>query len=234
MIVCSKCGYENQLGHIFCTHCRAKLDFNGLSEKELIKSKKSSGRKGLRVMLFLVLLIVMAMALALWPLPVQMKRGTLVDLQQARRKIALMKQCGNIPPQVFSESELNACLAATLKTHRRPDTFLIQSIRMKVKPNAVVLSVMSLWRPRSAGGVRMGPFQITYGIIGVPEIGDRGFHFAVSRSMIGHLPLPGPLGLMLAPRIKTYFRELRQDHPIVDAFRQLELENGKITVYLRK
>jgi len=97
-----------------------------------------------------------------------------------------------------------------------------------------VLLVVASWEPLSEGGVRLGPFPLTYGITGVPEIGNKGFHFAVSRSMIGHLPLPGPWGLMLVPQIKAYFKRVRQDYPVVNAIRRLELENGKITMYIGK
>jgi len=233
VIICSRCGYENQLGHIFCTRCRTKLNFKKLSEQELLKPKKSFGRKWRHIMLAVVFMIVAATVLACWPLPIAAKRGTSVDWQQARRKIALIEQGGIVSPQIFSESELNACLAA-LETRWRSGTFELRSVHVKLKPNAVVLFVVASWEPLLAGGIRLGPFQITHRIIGVPEIGATGFHFAVSRSMIGHLPLPGPLGLMLVPQIKAYFRMVRHNYPVVDALKRLEMANGKIIVYLRK
>lgn len=157
MIICARCGYENQLGHIFCTRCRARLDFNKLSEQELLKSKKFFGRKWLRIiMLVMGFLIAVAIVLAFWPLPIEAKRGTSVDLQQARRKIAIMEQGGVVSPQIFSESELNACLTATLEARRRSRALELRLVQVHVQPNAVVLSAVLLWKPLSAGGSQAG------------------------------------------------------------------------------
>lgn len=231
MIICSRCGYENQLGHIFCTRCRAKLDFDHVSDRDLARTQKAGGRKSLRIMLVVFLLIVAAIGLALWPLPVETRRGTSVDLQQARRKMAVMERGVVYPPQVFTESELNACLVAAMEIKRKSGAFRIRSVQVAVKPNAILLSVTAAWEPIAVGDVRNGLLDITYGITGVPEMTPAGFHFAVSRGMIGHLPLPGPLGLMIAPQIKTHFKGLKQDYPVIDAIKRFELEDGKITVF---
>jgi len=233
MIVCSRCGYENQLGHIFCTHCRTRLDFDHVSDQELVRTKKVGGRKWLRIMLIVALLVVVAIGLALWPLPIEAKRGTSADLQQARRKMALMERSDAFPSQVFTESELNACLAAAMEIKRKSGAFRMRSVQVDVKPNAILLSVAATWEPIAAGGVRIGTLDVTYGITGVPEITPAGFHFAVSRGMIGHLPSPGPLGIMIAPQIKAHFKGLRQDYPVVGAIKRFELEDGKIIVFSR-
>lgn len=230
MIVCSRCGYENQLGHIFCTRCRAKLDFDHVSKRDLTRTKKSGGRKWLRIMLIVDLLIVVAIGLALWPLPVKARGGTSADLQQARRKMALMERVGACPPQVFSESEVNACLAAAIDINRKSGAFRMRSIKVAVKPNAILLSVAADWEPMM-GGVRIGPLAVSYGMTGVPEMTPGGFHFAVSRGMMGHLPLPGPLGLMIAPQIRAHFKGLKQDYPVINTIKRFELEEGKITVF---
>lgn len=235
MILCSKCGFENQLGHIFCTRCRARLDLRHVSEQDLVNTKKPGGRKWFRIMLALDFLIVVAIALAFYPLPIEVRRGTTsVDLQQARRKLAMMEKGIPMSAQVFTESEVNACLAVDLEARRKTDAFELRSVHVKLKPNAVVLSATATWAPTLAGGVRIGPFDITYGMTGVPEIGDEGFHFAVSGGMIGHLPLPGPLSLVVAPQIKAYFRSLRRNYPVMGAVQRFELEEGKVTVFLAK
>ena len=232
MIVCAKCGYENQLGHIFCTRCRARLDLDHVSDRDLARSKKAGGGKWLRIMLVVTLLIVAALSLVLWPLPVETKWEMSADLQQARRKMALMERGGAYPPQVFSEVELNACLAAAMEI-KRSGAFRIRTVQVEVKPNAILLSVAAAWKPIAARGVRIGSLDITYRITGVPEITSTGFHFAVSRSMIGHFPVPGSLGLMLAPQIKTHFKGLSKDYPAVGTIKRFDLEDGKITVFSR-
>lgn len=46
MIKCQKCGYENQMGSIFCRKCGVKLDMNALDPKLLKQNaKKDQGKK---------------------------------------------------------------------------------------------------------------------------------------------------------------------------------------------
>ncbi len=234
MIVCPKCGFDNQLGHIFCTQCRAKLDLRRVSEQDFLKDRGPGNRKSFRIMLAIAFLIIVALALVCFPAAVLQGSVTKGDLQQARRKIALLEKGGGVPPQVFTESEVNACLAADLNTRRKSGAFQLQSVRVQLKPNAVVLSVAATLSPVLAGGVKLGSFDLTYGMTGVPKIGEAGSSFSVSRGMIGHLPLPGPLALMLAPQITAYFKGLRWNYPVIGVIQRFELEDGKVTVFLEK
>lgn len=199
-----------------------------------MEAQAPAGRKWRRLLLAFVLLLGVALGLVIYPLSIETRPWTKADLQQARRKLALLEKGTPLPPQVFSESEVNACLAADLNATRKSGAFKLKTIRVQLKPDATVLVVTATWAPTLAGGVRPGSFDIVYGITGVPEIGADGFRFAVSRGMIGHLPLPGPLALALAPQVKAYFRALRQNYPALGAVRRLELEEGKVTVFLGK
>lgn len=234
MIVCPQCGFDNQLGHIFCVRCRAKLDLRRIADQGLRQERPAGGPRIKRIVLALGVLAVVALGLALIPSAPDAVSWTKGDLQQARRKLDLMQQDRTAPPQVFTEAELNACLAADLKLKKkRPgETLTPRDIRLRLKPNAAVVAVRAGWEPALPGGVKLGAVDITYGMTGVPRIGQDGFEFAVSRGRIGQLPLPGPLLPAVAPRLVGCFAELRRNYPVLGAVNRVELEEGKVTVFL--
>jgi hypothetical protein len=234
MIICSKCGFENQLGHIFCSRCRTRLDLRQVADRDLSENNKPRGRKWLRIMLFFEFLIVVAIAMAFYPLSTPVRRGTPADLQQARRKLAMMESGAPMSSHVFTEAEVNAGLAVNLNGKRNADTYEIRSVQATLKPNAVVLAVTASWSPVLPNGVKGGQYDITYDITGVPALGADGFRFQVSRGMIGHLPLPGPVSLAFAPQVKAYFKGLRLNYPMLDAVQRFELEEGRIILFLAK
>ncbi len=231
MIVCSQCGFENQVGHIFCSQCRAKLDLRQLSEQDMLKMKTPPGRKWRRVALALLGLLGVALVLACIPSTLATALGDKVELQQARRKLALLEKGTAAPPQCFTEAEVNACLAADLKSLRQSGAFKLSSLRVQLKPSAVIVWARMTWDPPPAEGIKMGSLAATYGITGVPLFGEQGFRFIVARGRLGHLPLPGPLSCVTEPLIKAHFSGLRQNYPALGAVRRLELEDGKITLF---
>ncbi len=231
MLICSRCGHKNQLGHIFCSRCYTKLDLSRLSDPQLLKERTANTRQWLRLILIIAGLLTLMLVLALWSLPMMPQRTSSADLQQAHRKIALLERGGAVLPMVFSEAEVNACLARALQAQRKTRGASLRSVQAQLKPNAIVLSMVTTRKLPAAAGGRPKQLDISYAVTGVPEIGPEGFRFIVYRGMIGHLPLPGPFGRVLIWSAKDYFRSLRQNYPLLSDFKRLELEQGKITVY---
>ena len=231
MIICAQCGFENQVGHIFCSQCRTKLDLSRMSEDDIMNIKVPAGRKWRRIALALLLLLGVALVLACIPSTLETGLGTKAELQQARRKLALLEKGVAPLPQCFTEAEVNACLAANLGAQHQSGAVKLRSIRVQLKPSAVIVLARTTWDPPLAGGVKMGSIAITYGITGVPEFGEQGFRFTISRGRLGYLPLPGPWSLVMTPLVKAHFSGLRQNYPALGAVRRLELEDGKITLF---
>ena len=229
MIICAQCGHANRLGHIFCTNCRSRLNLNQISEEDLSAASPAGGRRRWRLGLLLVAALILAAGLAFWPWPLVAERGTGADQQQARRKIAQLEQGTRGRPQVFSEAELNASLAAALPRLRQRETFRVSAVQVQIRPNALVLAVSAIWRPAWIGD--RPPLRMTYAITGIPQWEQAGRRFVVQRGMLGHLFLPGPMGLLIAPIIKRCFQELQSAYPAAHTIRHLELEGGRLTVY---
>ncbi len=234
MIVCPRCGFDNQLGHLFCSRCRARLDLRRVADRNLREAPDRRSRKAVRITLFLLLLAAVALALALLPDAPPAAVFTRGDLQQARRKLALLEKGALAPPQGFTEAEVNACLMADLSAAQQPGAFQLQSVQARLKPNAVVLSARAAWSPVLAGGVRAGSLDISYVITAAPRVGEQGLEFQVLRGRVGRLPLPGPLVWVAAPDLRAYFRGLRRNYPALGAVKRLALEEGKATLYVGK
>lgn len=79
MIKCAKCGFENQMGAIFCRQCGEKINMDEISPESIEQGKKkdkakqaaaSAIRWTVRILVVLVILGVAAAAFAPWGLPV--------------------------------------------------------------------------------------------------------------------------------------------------------------------
>ena len=71
MLKCTKCGFENQLGSIFCRGCGEKLDTSSLDNHETIDMKAAARKKSssLPILIVLIILIpVLAAATLAWTL----------------------------------------------------------------------------------------------------------------------------------------------------------------------
>jgi len=79
MIKCAKCGFENQMGAIFCRQCGEKINMDEISPESIEQGKKKDQAKQavakairwtVRILVLLVILGVAAAAFAPWDLPV--------------------------------------------------------------------------------------------------------------------------------------------------------------------
>ena len=64
LIKCTKCGFENQMGAIFCRGCGEKIDMNKLDPDTLAKNQKKSGSKVGKVIgkIFSILILIAIIA----------------------------------------------------------------------------------------------------------------------------------------------------------------------------
>ena len=78
MIKCTKCGFENQMGAIFCRQCGEKINMNEITPESLEKNddgEKAKNRAGnvVRCVVWIVLLVIIGIAAAAlipWKLPI--------------------------------------------------------------------------------------------------------------------------------------------------------------------
>lgn len=235
MIRCAQCGRENRLGHIFCTHCRAKLDTSSLAPEVLHPQNPTIKRWKIMVSA-LIILTAVGLGLMLAPVRVTGDQGAVADLQQARRKVMLIEQNRSSGPQVFTEREINAYLTAVLDrvrwSQKSPPPLDIRSLGMTIKPQAVMVTSISRWGPLKLGAITLGPLRISHTVKGVPESTGTGIRWAITGGRLGHLPLPGPLGRLAAAPWRTIVAQISREQSLMDRVSRLELAEGQLTVFI--
>ncbi|MDD5678303.1 MAG: zinc ribbon domain-containing protein [Kiritimatiellae bacterium] len=248
MIRCPQCGYENAFGHIFCIQCRAKLDIQTLDSEALSEPKGNTGSGRGRRLLWLAIFagIVACMALVLWPAPLEGRKGTVADAQQARKKILLLEQGLSPASQLFAEREINAYIGLLLRNvnttrTRGVWTTVLQAAEVAIRPNAITISTASVWGPVMIGSLKLGPWNVTSQIIVVPEHGPvkpathgAEFKWTIRSGRIGHLPLPGPVSVPATFALRELWTSSIRERVLLKAVTRLELEEGQITVAVQK
>jgi hypothetical protein len=256
MIRCPQCGYENALGHIFCVRCRSKLDLRVLDNKagSGLKFKPRSGRGRRLVLSALFAGIAFSVVLALWPAPLEGRKGTVADAQQARRKILLLEKGLNPASQLFDEREINAYLDFLLReAHpaQRPGqtsssripgarTSMLPAVAAVIRPNAVTISTVSVWGPVTVGSLKLGPWRVTSRVMMVPERSPRGlaphsarFRWTIKKGWIGHLPLPGPMSVPATVLLRPLLAASSRERALLANVTHLELEEGQVAVTVK-
>jgi len=240
MIRCPQCGYANALGHIFCIKCRSKLDIQALNNTAWNEPESKPRSGGGRRLVGLVLCagIAFGTALALWPMPLEGRKGTEADAQQARRKILLLGKGLSPASQLFAEREINAYLCLLLCKAHPPRiqsvwTTVLQAVEVAIRPNAITISTASVWGPVTVGSFKLGPWSVTSKVTVVPERGPRGFQWTIRSGRIGHLPLPGPVSAPATAALRPLLRASFLERTLLTNVTNLELEEGQIAVAVK-
>lgn len=248
MIRCSQCGYENALGHIFCIKCRSKLNIRVLDDEAWDEpgSKPRRGRGQRLVWLVLFAGIAFGAALALWPMPLEGRKGTEADAQQARKKIMLLEKGLSPASQLFTEREINAYLDLILRNVHSPRiqgvwTTVLQAVEVAIHPNAITISTASVWGPVTVGSLKLGPWSVSSQVTVVPERGPFGlaphgavFQWAIKGGRIGHLPLPSPMSAPTTFALRELLTLRVRERVLLKAVTRLELEEGQVAVTVKK
>src|SRR6266849_4128245 len=118
MVICQKCGYDNELGRIFCHSCGAKLNLSEIKSpsqggKDLTKKKKGGAVRMLRrtINIALVLLIVTVIFLALQVpalRPISTSNEDLAAVDKKRFELDGLNLQKSPLMITISETELNA------------------------------------------------------------------------------------------------------------------------------
>jgi hypothetical protein len=117
MVICSKCGYDNELGRIFCHSCGAKLNLSEIKSpsqggKDLTKRKKRKGgmlTRLIQVVIVLAIIAVIFMALQVPALrPISTLSEDLTSVDKKRFELDGLNLSTSPRTIAVSETELNA------------------------------------------------------------------------------------------------------------------------------
>ena len=142
-IKCSKCGFENQMGAIFCRQCGEKINMDEISPESLEKgkSKENAGKAAaksvrwtVRILILLILVGLVGTALAPWGLPVYTAPDETSDDFKKKEEKALSKL------QMWSAKEdpRTSAFAETRKRHS--DLQLIMKVKFSMEELNILFS----------------------------------------------------------------------------------------------
>lgn len=134
MLNCPQCGYDNDIGRIFCAKCGQKLEISRVGVPSSVRRGARRGKKGLAFgqlvqfllrKLFQVTILAAAVAflVSVWLLPRESVRpGGEKDLESFQKKRAAFEEAFGSQAGgqfVFSEEELNSALALAVANTRK-------------------------------------------------------------------------------------------------------------------
>lgn len=196
MIVCSKCGYDNELGRIFCHSCGAKLNLTEIKApsqggKSLVKKAKGgSGKIISRVVSIAVLAVIVVVLFLAFQVPnLRPISMSSEDLGMSDRKRAELDELvARKSPNTITvtEGELNAFIQGVGFQGGEGSGLAVVPIKFQLELGDGVITAVFLGKLHIAGSVEK---QIYLSYTGVPTIEDGHFVFKPTAGAIGELPL---------------------------------------------
>jgi len=196
MVICSKCGYDNELGRIFCHSCGAKLNLSEIKSpsqggKDLTKKKKgrTGAMLGRTIQVVIVLAIVAAIVCALQVptlRPISTSSEDLTSIDKKRFELdGLSLQKTPLTIRI-SETELNAFVDTLGLQKNEPKGVSIIPIKLQVElgdgfVTAIYISKVHL------GGSFEKQLYLTYS--GVPTMEGGHFVFKPIGGAVGSLSI---------------------------------------------
>jgi hypothetical protein len=196
MIVCTKCGYDNELGRIFCHSCGAKLDLTEIKSpsqggKSLVKKAKGGPRKIVSQMVSIgVLAIVVVVLFLAFQVPnIRPISMSSEDLGMAdRKRAALDDLAAQKSPSAITvtEGELNAFIQGVGFQSGPGSGLEVVPTKLQLELGDGVVTAVFLGKLHIAGSVEK---QIYLSYTGVPTIEDGRFVFKPTAGALGALPM---------------------------------------------
>ena len=227
-IQCTVCGFQNELGRIFCAQCGQKLDLRDTSMDELQDRREIDFGKWIRWGLTSVVLLVVTslLALAFWPgkpVPVFMEAA---GARQVPVKIgAVLRALSYNRPMTldFQEGELNGFLAERAKVRH------LKALTIDLKPGAFDLYASFTWTPATNPAfLAKIKIPVTLGLRG----GFQGGVFIPEKGAVGHLPLQGRTLALATGFYARLLSDIVNEKRVIDALRTVAIEERRADLTL--
>jgi hypothetical protein len=244
MLACPKCGFDNELGRIFCHQCGTKLDLEQIKPtsrggKKLTRGKESPGVSRIALRVFevaVVALIVWSVFLLVQVPSVPRIASTEQDaLSIERKRIALQRLIDqNKEASIqLSAGELNAFLGKLgfEKAEGKGVKITPNSLQIQLGANEITVIVIG---NLEVGSSMKKEFYLS--CTGVPTIEDRHFVFRPNGAAIGALPIH-PQILDSTGSIQHYlsalFRNLSEERKLLDKLTSITVNKERVLLEYR-
>lgn len=241
MLTCPKCGYDNELGRIFCHQCGQKLDLNQIQPpRKAQRGHRSRWSVGRIVRLAVRLVILGALACGIYlaaQVPVVPELATtnadLVSFYRKRDAVENAVQRKRSAVITFSESELNAYLQS-LKLEQptgRGIAITVSKLRVSMGAQGATATILGKigfgerWEKKLA---------LSYTV--QPRLADGRLTFQPVAGRIGALPVPR-LILQHTPFMDRWFGQvfgqLEDDVRLLNAAAAIETDTQAVRVKIQ-
>ncbi|HXI85087.1 MAG TPA: zinc ribbon domain-containing protein [Verrucomicrobiae bacterium] len=240
MVICQKCGYDNELGRIFCHSCGAKLNLSEIKSpsqggKDLTKKKKGGAVKALRRVVNIVVLLVVVGTLvlalqvpALRPISTSNEDLTSVDKKRfALDGLNLQKTPLTI---TISETELNAFVDTLgLQKGEAKGAYIVPS-KVQIELGDGFVTAIYLSKIHLAGSFEK---QLYLSYSGVPTVEGGHFVFKPTGGLVGSLWIH-PWILEKTGIFNRYysklFKDLGQEKQMLDSLASVSVTSKQVTL----
>lgn len=227
-IECSKCGFQNELGRVFCSSCGQKLNLQDTSMTDLNARREVDYGKWIRVLLMGVLILsVGGLAGAiLWPVkapPVFFEAAGSVQIP-IKAKAARTALSYNREIKIdLTEAELNGFLTERAKS-RKAGKLVID-----LKTGQFDLYAGFDWVPTTnIAWLAKVKIPVTMDM----RAGFQAGVLMIERARIGHLPLPGSSKNVVIDYFGSLFSDITGEKRVVSFLKNVAIEDTKVTLVL--
>jgi len=226
---CQKCDHPNDLGHLFCTKCGAKLVLEHVREDfETDGMLERTKGRFLWVILSLIVVVISLVVVGLWPgKPLRRDAAApgafdAVEAAIARLQVVVESSKMTYTNQPLKEEDINAWLSKACKRSGA------KSMTVELKPDSCTVRVIF-----AVGPWKVAKINKTFG----PMSFSRDFSFSVTTNglvvtgaKVGHLPMFGPLVKIVADRSAKRFGDFAKEQTILSCITDAKIADGSITV----
>jgi len=219
-IQCSICGFQNDLGRVFCAQCGQKLDLRDTSMESLEERREIDFGKLFRWGISIVALVVVSVVvgLALWPAePVPVYMDAAGSRQVPIKLGAILKALSYNRPMTldFQEAELNGFLAERAKVKH------LQSFTIDLHPGSFDLYAALSWTPvTNLAFLAKIKIPLSMSLKG----SFQGGVFMPEKGRVGHLPLPGNTLAISTGFFASLLPDILNEKRVIDALRTVAIE----------
>lgn len=221
-IQCQTCGFQNELGRVFCVQCGKRLELTNTSLEDLAQRRQIEWGPIVRRILgwLAVLLVAAVMGAAFWRQPV----GTILSdpsgPQQIATKTRALQHALRARQRVsltLGEAEVNGFLEARAKSRG------VEHLAIDLRPGGFELSAWHRWMPVTNVNV------LTNLVIPVScelSCAFEGKTCVVKGGRLGHIPLPGAVAVLTAPWYQGWFDDVLAQTNLLAALQGVTIEDG--------
>jgi hypothetical protein len=241
MVVCQKCGYDNELGRIFCHSCGAKLNLSEIkspSQGGKSLTKKAAGsptgrivRRTINVVILVAIIAAFYLAAQVPPVrPISTANDDSVSADKKRLELddlVTQKQPQTI---TVSEAELNS-FVGTLGFEKGNGGFLeVVPTQLQIELGEGVVTAIFLGKVHLGGSLDK---QIYLSYTGVPTVEGGHFVFKPVAGALGTLPINGWILEKTGVLDRYYakvFANLSQEKNVLDSLSSISVTAKEVVL----